>query len=178
MTNGCILHLTFTHPKGAPLLQWADTHNLPSIFEGIQIPVLDYLNDVGVDALGDVPEGSAGGGGLHVVDDVPDDGDADEEGDEEEALEEGGGVGRGVGDHGGLAQLEDVEQSEVEDDKAPEESDDDEGGAEHGEPADGLRVDNVPDAPRDRARGRDEIDEISRSLRSKTRARGPRWRPL
>ena len=74
---------------------------------------------------------------------------ADEEGDEEEALEEGGGVGRGVGDHGGLAQLEDVEQSEVEDDKAPEESDDDddEGGAEHGEPADGLRVDNVPDAP-------------------------------
>ena len=75
----CILHLTFTHPKGAPLLQWADTHNLPSIFEGIQIPVLDYLNDVGVDALGDVPEGSAGGGGLHVVDDVPDDGDADEQ---------------------------------------------------------------------------------------------------
>ena len=30
-------------------------------------------------------------------------------------FEEGGGVGRGVGDHGGLAQLEDVDQSEVED---------------------------------------------------------------
>ena len=31
MTNGCILHLTFTHSKGAPLLQWADTHNLPNL---------------------------------------------------------------------------------------------------------------------------------------------------
>ena len=31
MTNGCILHLTFIHSKGAPLLQWADTHNLPNL---------------------------------------------------------------------------------------------------------------------------------------------------
>ena len=64
------------------------------ILERIKLGILDDLNDVFVDALRDVPEGSARGGGLHVVDDEPDDGHADEEGHEEEALEEGRRVGR------------------------------------------------------------------------------------
>ena len=98
------------------------------VFERVKLRVLDDAYDVIVDALDDLPEGTAGRGGLHVVDDVPvksglmitdvecqggqslgsipDNGDADEEGDEEEALEEGRGVGRRVGDHRGLAQLE------------------------------------------------------------------------
>ena len=50
--------------------------------------------------------------GCQLTEAVPDNGDADEEGDEEEALEEGRGVGRRVGDHRGLAQLEaDVNES-------------------------------------------------------------------
>ena len=41
------------------------------VFERVELRVLDDAYDVVVDALGDLPEGTAGRGGLHVVDDVP-----------------------------------------------------------------------------------------------------------